>query len=92
MVCSATYWGTVAETLFKLGIIVGAILFGRLSDRLGRRPVFFFALCSQLTFGASAAIAPNYTLFVLARFLAGVAYSGVFLVAFVIGKALKVLQ
>lgn len=86
LICSKTYWYTVAETLFKSGILVGALLFGSLSDRLGRRPVFFYALCQQLTCGVIAAFAPNYTVFVVARFLIGVSNSGVFLVAFVIGE------
>ncbi|CAL8086657.1 unnamed protein product [Orchesella dallaii] len=88
LVCGNGVWYTVAETLFKSGILVGAIVFGSLSDRLGRRPVFFYALCQQVTFGIIAAVAPNYTIFVIARFLIGMANSGVFLVAFVIAMEL----
>lgn len=64
---------------------MGAFLFGSLSDRFGRRPIFFYALCQQFICAIVAAVAPNYTVFVIARFLIGMANSGVFLVAFVIG-------
>jgi MFS family permease len=55
-----------------LGMFIGAAAFGRIADRIGRRKAFllnliWFSVCSLL-----AAIAPNPTLLVAARFLAGV--------------------
>jgi MFS transporter, putative metabolite:H+ symporter len=55
-----------------LGMFVGAAAFGRIADRIGRKRAFllnlvWFSVCSLL-----AAVAPNPTLLVAARFLAGV--------------------
>ena len=80
---------TVAETLFKGGILIGAFVFGDLSDRYGRRPIFFSALVLQVSFGVMAGIAPNYWIFVFSRMVIGAAQSGIFTVAFVIGMTLN---
>ncbi len=55
-----------------IGMFIGAAGFGRIADRIGRRKAFllnlvWFSVCSVL-----AAVAPNPTLLVAARFLAGI--------------------
>lgn len=55
-----------------IGMAIGAILLGGLADIIGRKKVFtycllFFAILSVLSAGA-----PNYEIFMLLRFLAGV--------------------
>jgi OCT family organic cation transporter-like MFS transporter 4/5 len=75
-----------AQALFMVGILVGSFLFGDLSDRFGRRPIFFLSLVLQVVFGILAGLAPNYWAFVTARIVVGASTSGIFLVGFVIGK------
>jgi MFS family permease len=55
-----------------LGMFIGAAVFGRIADRIGRRKAFllnliWFSVCSIL-----GALAPNPGLLVAARFLAGI--------------------
>lgn len=57
-------------------------------SRYGRRPIFFSSLVLQVVGGILAAIAPEFISFVIARMLVGATTSGVFLVAYVIGKIL----
>lgn len=67
--------GTTLQLLMAssfLGMFIGAAAFGRIADRIGRRRAFllnlvWFSVCSLL-----AAFAPNPTLLVAARFLAGI--------------------
>jgi MFS family permease len=67
--------GTTLQLLMAssfLGMFIGAAAFGRIADRIGRRRAFilnlvWFSVCSLL-----AAVAPNPTLLVAARFLAGI--------------------
>lgn len=54
--------------------------------RYGRKPIFFISLVVQVVFGVLAAFAPEYVTFTIARLVVGATTSGVFLVAYVIGK------
>lgn len=54
--------------------------------RFGRKLIFFISLVIQVIFGLLAAIAPEFWTFTLARLIVGATTSGVFLVAYVIGK------
>lgn len=63
-------------TLFFLGMLIGAGLFGRLADRFGRRRVLLVTVACDALFGLLSVFAPNlFVLFVL-RFLTGVAVGG----------------
>ncbi|XP_035701956.1 organic cation transporter protein isoform X2 [Folsomia candida] len=82
--CKRTFLYTNAQNLFMVGIMLGSIVFGDLSDRFGRRPVFFFSLVLQVVFGILAGLAPEYWTFVIARMIVGSSTSGIFLVGYVI--------
>ncbi|KAF8871059.1 major facilitator superfamily domain-containing protein [Gymnopilus junonius] len=62
---------TLTISLFVTGYCVGPILWGPLSERYGRRPIFlwafFFYTCTQL----GLALATNATTVLVLRFLAG---------------------
>lgn len=84
MVCSKSFLRASADSLFMLGVLLGSIIFGHLSDKLGRKPVFFFSLVLQVIFGILAGIAPEYISYTIGRMVVGATTSGVFLVAYVI--------
>ncbi|XP_059486702.1 organic cation transporter protein [Neocloeon triangulifer] len=85
LVCDKAWVRSAADTVFMFGVMMGSIVFGYLSDRFGRRPIFFTSLVLQVTGGILAGLAPEYFSFVFARMLIGATTSGVFLVAYVIG-------
>jgi SP family arabinose:H+ symporter-like MFS transporter len=63
------------------GCVLGSFAAGRLTDRLGRqRMLVWVAVLFALTSVATAA-APNFTLFICARFLGGIAVGGVSLLS-----------
>lgn len=63
------------------GCVLGSFAAGRLTDRLGRkRMLVWVAVLFALTSIATAA-APNFTLFICARFLGGIAVGGVSLLS-----------
>ncbi|XP_034238416.1 organic cation transporter protein [Thrips palmi] len=84
LVCNSAWLRATADSLFMIGVLLGSIIFGALSDRYGRRPIFFTSLVLQVVGGTLAAIAPEFISFVIARMLVGATTSGVFLVAYVI--------
>ncbi|MCJ8141196.1 MFS transporter [Falsirhodobacter halotolerans] len=78
---AATFGITVPEalstgTLFFLGMLVGAFAFGRLADRIGRRPVLMIAVVLDAVCGVASAFAPDLQWLLVLRFLTGVGVGG----------------
>ncbi|EKZ97228.1 major facilitator superfamily protein [Cupriavidus sp. HMR-1] len=63
-------------TLFFVGMLVGAIVFGRLADRIGRRPVLMIAIVIDALSGIASAFAPELSWLLVLRFLTGVGVGG----------------
>ncbi|XP_019865363.1 organic cation transporter protein isoform X2 [Aethina tumida] len=84
LTCKRAYLIASGNSLFMFGVMVGSIVFGELSDRYGRKLIFFISLIIQLVFGTLGAIAPEFWSFSISRFVVGATTSGVFLVAYVI--------
>jgi multidrug resistance protein len=60
-------------TIYSAAQFVAAPLWGRLSDRVGRRPVLLATLAGSTVSYALAAVAPSLAFLFVARFLGGVA-------------------
>ncbi|CAL8390843.1 unnamed protein product [Arctogadus glacialis] len=82
LVQDEAYKVSLAGSLFFAGVLVGNIVFGPLSDSIGRRPVFLTVLFFEVLFGFLTAVAPSYELFALSRLLVGLMNGGMGLVCF----------
>ncbi len=58
-------------TLFMLGLGIGSLIYGPLSDRFGRRNVLLVAACLQFMATLTCALAPSFPVLLAARLLAG---------------------
>jgi MFS family permease len=65
-----------ASTAYVLGAVFGALFFGWLTDRLGRRRLFFITLTVYLTFAAATAFSWDIASFAAFRFLTGAGIGG----------------
>ncbi|PVD28437.1 hypothetical protein C0Q70_11024 [Pomacea canaliculata] len=63
LVCTKKFWRSTSKSVFFAGRLVGAVVFGQLSDRFGRRPMFFVGVAMLLLAGGVAAAAPNMIVF-----------------------------
>ncbi|MCQ8783440.1 MFS transporter [Mangrovibrevibacter kandeliae] len=63
-------------TAFFLGMLVGAALFGRLADRLGRRRVLIVTVLIDAVFGVLSAFAPGFEWLLALRLLTGIGVGG----------------
>ena len=72
---SAEEIGKVA-TAYLIGAVIGAVLFGYLTDRFGRRRLFFVTLGLYLTATAATAFSWNFWSFALFRALTGAGIGG----------------
>ncbi len=59
-------------TVWLIGIMVGALLFGYLADRFGRRKLFILTLLLYATFTVISAVSPGYYFFMVFRFLTAI--------------------
>ena len=55
---------------------LGALLFGRLADRFGRRPILMLDVVLFSTFELATAFSPSLTILLVLRFMFGVAMGG----------------
>jgi MFS transporter, SHS family, lactate transporter len=78
----ATEFGvTIPEVAYALFLtlamrFIGAFLFGRLGDRIGRKPALMIDILCYSVIGAAAAFSPNLSVFLVLRALFGVAMGG----------------
>jgi DHA1 family bicyclomycin/chloramphenicol resistance-like MFS transporter len=68
-------------TACLIGLAVGQVLIGPLSDRLGRRKPLFFGLAAFILASAACALAPNIAALIALRFVQGVGGSAGLVVA-----------
>ena len=65
-----------AGSVYLIGAVLGAIFFGWLTDRLGRRKLFFVTLAIYLAASAATAVSWSFSSFALFRFLTGAGIGG----------------
>ncbi|MBB3394604.1 MULTISPECIES: MFS transporter [unclassified Rhizobium] len=78
---AATFGLTVPQalqtgTLFFLGMLIGAVAFGRLADKVGRRQVLIVTVACDALFGTLSIFAPDFTSLLVLRLLTGMAVGG----------------
>ncbi|XP_068597090.1 solute carrier family 22 member 7-like [Brachionichthys hirsutus] len=77
LVCDRKSLANTSTTIFFMGVMVGSIILGYLSDKYGRKNTLFVASVMAVVFGFSSALANSFILFVVLRFLTGVGLAGV---------------
>jgi MFS family permease len=66
----------LAGSVYVGGAVLGALFFGWLADRLGRRKLFFLTVALYLTATAATALSWSFLSFALFRFLTGAGIGG----------------
>lgn len=66
----------LASSAYLAGAVIGAVFFGWLTDRLGRKKLFFITLAVYLTGTAATALSWDLSSFMLFRFLTGAGIGG----------------
>jgi MFS family permease len=66
----------LASSAYLAGAVLGAVFFGRLTDRMGRKKLFFITLGVYLVATAATAFAWDFWSFALFRFLTGAGIGG----------------
>lgn len=65
-----------------LGMIPGCLVWGPVSDRIGRRAVCLWSLAAYGVIALASAFSPNFAVLMVVRFLSGLALAGIYTVTF----------
>ncbi|XP_035700301.1 organic cation transporter protein-like [Branchiostoma floridae] len=84
IVCGNKYLAKMAQSIYMVGFLVGSLVFGDISDRFGRKVVFFAVVAMQCFCGIACSFAHNYIAFVVLRFFIGAAGVGAYVTSFVL--------
>ncbi|XP_027024665.1 solute carrier family 22 member 6 [Tachysurus fulvidraco] len=79
LVCSLRPLKQMSQTIYMGGVLTGAIIFGGLSDRFGRKVILTWSYFQLAVLGTFTALSPSYLAYCIFRFLTGMAVSGVIL-------------
>ncbi|KAL3042535.1 hypothetical protein OYC64_020463 [Pagothenia borchgrevinki] len=85
LVCSDQWKQPFTSTACFLGILVGSFISGQLSDRFGRKPVFFTTMAVQTIFSFCQAFSPSWTVFIILIFFNGLGQISNYVSGFVLG-------
>src|SRR4051794_23412959 len=72
----STFQSTAQGSIYVAGACVGAILFGILTDRLGRKKLFLWTLSLYLVATVATAFSQDFLMFAVCRFLTGMGIGG----------------
>uniref|UniRef100_A0A5S6QYI4 MFS domain-containing protein n=1 Tax=Trichuris muris TaxID=70415 RepID=A0A5S6QYI4_TRIMR len=88
LVCDKRWVRSFVQSVYYIGQFFGSYICGDLSDRFGRKIVFFISIILQLSCGTLIAVVPYWPVVALLRFGLGFAHPGIFVIAVVIGTEL----
>ncbi|KAM3623468.1 uncharacterized protein V6R79_011628 [Siganus canaliculatus] len=84
LVCSRKGMNKATATAFFIGVMLGAPLFGFLSDRFGRRRLLLVSYLSSMIFAVLSAFSSSYTMFVIMRLFTGMSLAGISIISIVL--------
>ncbi|KAG8014760.1 Solute carrier family 22 member 7 [Nibea albiflora] len=77
LVCDMRRVNRATATIFFMGVMAGAAVFGYLSDRFGRKRTLLVSYVTAAFFGFASALSYNFAMFAAMRFFTGVGVSGI---------------
>ncbi|XP_060883304.1 solute carrier family 22 member 7-like isoform X1 [Labrus mixtus] len=84
LVCDNRRVNRAITTIFFMGVMLGAAVFGYLSDRFGRRTMLLVSYIATTFFGFASAFSHHFAMFAVMRFCTGVGLSGISIITIVL--------
>ncbi|NWU64764.1 S22AD protein, partial [Pterocles burchelli] len=77
LVCDRKDLNDISQSIYMVGMLLGSIIFGPLSDRIGRRLVILISIFLQGLFGIGIAFVPHFYVYMAFRCIVGASVSGI---------------
>ncbi|XP_017684151.1 PREDICTED: solute carrier family 22 member 13-like isoform X1 [Lepidothrix coronata] len=77
LVCDRKDLNDIGQAIYMAGLLLGSMIFGPLSDRIGRRPVILISVILQGLFGLGIAFVPHFYVYMAFRCVVGASVSGI---------------
>uniref|UniRef100_A0A667ZXU1 Solute carrier family 22 member 6 n=1 Tax=Myripristis murdjan TaxID=586833 RepID=A0A667ZXU1_9TELE len=84
LVCDKRRENKATATIFFVGVMFGAVCFGSLSDRFGRRIMLLLSYILGMVFAVASAFSTSYVMFTVLRFFTGFSITGIVIVSSVL--------
>nr|XP_033787616.1 solute carrier family 22 member 13-like [Geotrypetes seraphini] len=76
LVCERKEQQAISQSVFMVGLLIGGLVLGPLSDRVGRRPIILLSLLLQFAFGVGAAFVQDFYIYTTLRCIMGIGIAG----------------
>lgn len=83
LVCKKEWYVSLSQSIYMAGFMLAVLIFGQLSDRLGRRPIMLFCIALTFIAGLVCAFSVSFVMYAVCKFLVAMGASGLFTTAFV---------
>ncbi|KAG5831748.1 solute carrier family 22 member 7-like [Anguilla anguilla] len=84
LVCDRKGMNKAIGTIFFIGVMCGAVAFGTLSDRFGRKTMLLVSYLLSISFGLASAFSKSYLMFGIMRFFTGFGLTGISIISIVL--------
>ncbi|XP_047431990.1 solute carrier family 22 member 7-like [Mugil cephalus] len=84
LVCDKRRMNRAMATVFFMGVMAGAALFGYLSDRFGRKRMLLVSYVATILFSFASAFSYDFAVFAAMRFFTGLGISGISIISLVL--------
>ncbi|XP_077095524.1 solute carrier family 22 member 7b.1 isoform X2 [Siphateles boraxobius] len=84
LVCDRKGLNKATATIFFVGVMVGAAIFGWLSDRYGRKRMLMMSYLISISFGVASAFSQSFIMFAIMRFFTGMGLTGISIISIVL--------
>uniref|UniRef100_A0A673KLX7 Solute carrier family 22 member 6 n=1 Tax=Sinocyclocheilus rhinocerous TaxID=307959 RepID=A0A673KLX7_9TELE len=84
LVCDKKGLNKAVTTIFFVGVMFGAVFFGGMSDRFGRKPMLLVSYISGMAFTLASIFSTSFIMFAVLRFFSGFTITGIVIVSVVL--------
>ncbi|XP_072546657.1 solute carrier family 22 member 7-like [Salminus brasiliensis] len=84
LVCDSKGLNKASATIFFTGVMFGAVFFGIMSDKYGRKSMLLVSYVSSIVFSVASAFSTSFFMFAPFRFLTGFSLAGISIISIVL--------